>query len=233
MSSIMLGHGADVRDKNFSCIYLITSPVLNHYQFVRYYVGQTKSLRNRIKAYNNIKKITQRKLNFSFEKYGRGSHEISILIRCPESELNFWESNYIRLFDCFDTEHGMNLMVGGDVKQVSAETRAKHSSHHKGKKQSEEHVRKRVESRRNGDGYSEQALLNIAKGNEKQRGKKLPQCVKDKIVQSLKSVVRTEEWKNRISEASKKKWAKEEFKIKILTAIREKKESKSKQYKLF
>ncbi len=158
---IQLGLDANVKDKNFSCIYLIISPTLDHYPFFRYYVGRTRNFKNRVAAYNNVKEITQRKLRLSFKKYGREKHIIEVLYKCREEELNFFEPFFIKLLNTFDTEHGMNLMVGGDVKEVSQETRQKMSDFRKGKKHSEEHVRKVAESRKNGDGYSEQALKNI------------------------------------------------------------------------
>ena len=91
------------------CIYGIKNP--NN----KWYIGQTINLEKRVKDYRNFKNIkSQVRLNNSFKKYGFQNHTIHILKECNDkNELNFWEKFYIKLFDTFETEHGLNLTTGG------------------------------------------------------------------------------------------------------------------------
>lgn len=108
-------------------IYKITSPL------GRVYIGQSRNVQKRMNRYKNGLAKGQFRLHHSLLKYGLESHTFEILCICSIDELNDLECYYINLYDSFDTEHGLNLKIGGDVKvKVSDETKKKQSESHKG-----------------------------------------------------------------------------------------------------
>lgn len=107
--------------KKTSGIYLLTSPS------GKLYVGQSRNIEKRIKDYKSHDCLTQRKLYFSFEKYGFENHKFEILEECSVEMLNEREIYWINHFQTFNTEHGLNLTSGGSNPNVSEETRKLHS----------------------------------------------------------------------------------------------------------
>lgn len=92
----------------------------------RVYIGQSCDIMERISAYKNRRCKRQALLYSSIEKYGWSSHEFKVIFECPRIELNKWEIFYIDLYDSFDTDHGMNLSTGGNMRySVSASTKNK------------------------------------------------------------------------------------------------------------
>lgn len=122
----------NIETTKLSCIYIITSPSFH------YYIGRTVDLNKRMCNYRAYKAKAQVKLSCSFKKYGIENHIISILRICRREELNLWESFYIKLFDSFDTEYGLNLTTGGDCPTRSKETIEKIRLANLGKKMSAE-----------------------------------------------------------------------------------------------
>ena len=120
-------------------IYKITNKINN-----KIYIGQTiRSLFERVKDYKLYK--TNGYLINSFNKYGFDNFEFSIIDTATSiQELNEKEKYYINLFNSYDRNIGYNIELGGNNCSASEETRKKMSISHKGIKQSEEWVKKRI-----------------------------------------------------------------------------------------
>lgn len=120
-------------------IYKITSPS------GKIYIGQSLDIHYRWNVqYFKLKCKSQTKLYESFLEHGVENHTFEI-IHTLESfdsnklelkiELNKLEINYIKHFDCFDKNHGLNLTSGGDKNLiVSNETKKRLSESHLGQK---------------------------------------------------------------------------------------------------
>jgi len=76
------------------------------------YIGQTTNFKKRLNNHKNCNQKT--KLYHSFNKHGFSNHKIEVVLDCQESELDFWERFYIKIFDSFNSEHGLNLTDGGN-----------------------------------------------------------------------------------------------------------------------
>lgn len=139
-------------------IYKITNPKGN------IYIGQSKDILKRIYFYKKGKCKSQAKLFHSLLKYGFDNHLIEIIEECPLEMLNEREIYWIKFYNSFNTEHGLNLQSGGLVCIVSDATREKQSEIKLGYKRSTETKAK------------------ISKNNARTRlGKPLTQDEKDKI----------------------------------------------------
>ena len=119
--------------KNCICIYKITSPSGKNY------IGQTTNLCKRlnryINAYNMKKTKGQVYLFNSFIKYGIISHKFEILHTFElynREKLSESEKYYIKVYNSFNKEKGLNLTAGGEGKL--------------GRKMSEENKRKLIEA---------------------------------------------------------------------------------------
>ena len=117
------------------CIYKITSPINE------IYIGQTINLRRRLNSYKNYNKLVhQKRLKDSLIQFGYEKHDISILKICNHDELNIWEEFYIKFFDTFEADYGLNSTSGGKshkrMKGVlkTSEWKENISNAHKGKK---------------------------------------------------------------------------------------------------
>jgi len=107
--------------KDIVCIYKIQSPS------GKVYIGSTLDLRGRIKHYISFDCKAQRKLFFSFKKYGLISHTLTIIHVCDKNELFFKEREYGILYNVL-SNNGLNLALPGDGKNnglLSEETIAK------------------------------------------------------------------------------------------------------------
>lgn len=124
-------------------IYKITSPSN------RVYIGQSIRIEERILEYKKNKNCNgQPKLLNSFLKYGIENHLFEIIEECDVILLNererYWQEFYNVIID------GLNCILTNtnDKKAVfSKNIREKMSKSKKGKKQSDAHVKKRVESK--------------------------------------------------------------------------------------
>lgn len=95
-------------DQSNCGIYYIISPSQ------KIYIGKTKDFKDRMRRYRKGQLKSQRRLGNSFKKYGFEKHNIKLFFSCPENELNFWESFFIKTFNTFQTEYGLNLTSGGE-----------------------------------------------------------------------------------------------------------------------
>jgi len=102
-------------------IYKITSPS------GKIYVGQSVNILSRKSSYVNLHCESQSKIHRSINKYGWDVHKFEIIHECSRDKLNEMERYYIKLFDTFNTKHGLNLTSGGDSasREISDETREK------------------------------------------------------------------------------------------------------------
>jgi group I intron endonuclease len=101
-------------------IYKITSPSN------KIYIGKSIDILKRRKQYSKLYCKTQTHLYNSFIKHGFDEHKFEILCECDRTELNDLEIYYIKLFQSFDSEHGLNLKAGGEGGGThSKETRLK------------------------------------------------------------------------------------------------------------
>jgi group I intron endonuclease len=115
--------------KKITGIYKITSPT------GRVYIGQSINI---IRRWNEYKKLhgcgSKTRLYRSLKKYGHNKHKFEILCQCENRELNDKEIYYIDLYQCFNSESGMNLHSGGNNHTISDETREKLKISHLGQK---------------------------------------------------------------------------------------------------
>lgn len=131
--------------RNIECnglIYMIENLVNN-----KKYIGQTIRLFNdRINDYKNGLGNTY--LNASFKKYGWNNFKFSIIdIATNLNELNEKEIDYILKYKSNDRNHGYNIENGGRNSIPSEETKNKMSQSARGRKQSDEWIRKRISTK--------------------------------------------------------------------------------------
>lgn len=98
-------------------IYKITSPT------GKIYIGQSANCVRRKWYYRRGYCERQTKLYHSILKHGWDNHLFEVIHPCKREELNDLEIYYIILFNCFNTEHGLNLTSGGKVIETSDETK--------------------------------------------------------------------------------------------------------------
>lgn len=89
-------------------IYKITSPS------GKVYIGQSKDCKLRERFYRTLQCNKQWKIHYSILKYGWEAHQFEVIHQCSIEELNDLEVYYIELYQCFNTEHGLNLQSGGN-----------------------------------------------------------------------------------------------------------------------
>lgn len=166
-------------------IYKIVSPV------GRVYIGKSKDIEKRwghYRKHQNCQKQTR--LYRSFLKYGAVNHSFEVLILCTEEELDALEIYYIKLYDSFDTMHGLNLRSGGEGGRCANESKILISKKNKGRKRTEEQKKKLIHTYKRGpDHYlfgktiSEEAKQHLRNIN---LGKKQTEEVKRKISEAGK-----------------------------------------------
>lgn len=98
-------------------IYKITSPTgcIN--------IGQATDIENRFSYYKRLACKGQKRLYNSLKKYGVKNHTFEIIHLCKKEELNELECYYVKLFDTFNTPHGLNLKGGGARGKLSDESK--------------------------------------------------------------------------------------------------------------
>lgn len=88
-------------------IYQVTNPK------GKVYIGQSIDCFSRKKTYQTASCKSQERLCNSIKKYGWENHKFEIIHECEESRLNELEIFYIKKFNCFNSETGLNLRSGG------------------------------------------------------------------------------------------------------------------------
>lgn len=139
-------------------IYKITSPKN------KIYIGQSTDINKRFHHYKYYDCKAQKHLHASFIKYGYNSHKFEIVHECLLEELNDLEIYYIELFQCHNSKYGLNLVPGGNNGTGLNNKGKKHPytprPSLKGRPQSQEHINKRLESRK-GFKHSEESKEKI------------------------------------------------------------------------
>lgn len=104
-------------------IYKITSPT------EKIYIGQSINIISRWAFYKTLNCKHQSLLFYSLKKHGAKNHRFEIIHQCHKDELNKLERHYIKLYDTFNSKHGLNLDSGGGLEC----TRVPFSDEHKRK----------------------------------------------------------------------------------------------------
>lgn len=161
------------------------------------YVGQTtQKLKTRL-VHHCYKGSRCHKVKRALQKYKQVT--ISVLQEnMTLSQLNSFESFYIRLFNSMSHDDGYNLNSGGMNKTPSQETLIKLSESHKGKKQSNEQIEKRMKHLR-GKPLSDE---HKKKMSESRKGCVASESTKEKQSQSAKNRGISEETRRKMSEAT-------------------------------
>ena len=143
-------------------IYKITSPS------GRIYIGQSMNLERRINEYKKLNNCKgQSKLYLSLIKYGAENHIYEIIELCDLKIINERERFWQEYFECVTKGLNCILVKTSEKKMiVSDEVRKKMSESGKGKKQSKEHIQKRVNSK-NGYVHSEETKNKMANKRNK------------------------------------------------------------------
>lgn len=98
-----------MKQENPICgVYQITSPKK------RIYIGGSIDTERRKGEYSRLECKVQIRLYNSLKKHGWKNHKFEIIHLCKEKLLNELEMHYIKLFDTFNTPHGLNLTKGGE-----------------------------------------------------------------------------------------------------------------------
>jgi group I intron endonuclease len=175
------------------------------------YIGRTLCFRKRYNNYATLSCKRQPRLYSSLRKYGFDNHNITVLIKCKPEELNLWEAFYIKLFDSFNTEYGMNLTSGGDAALHTEQTKEKIRKSNLGRVFSESTLKKI-------SGSKKTAYSLLSEEEKIERGKILSKALvgipKSEAWKHKMSIIKTnskrspfsQEWKDKIGKSSKRKW---------------------------
>lgn len=195
---------------NIGTIYKITNPK------GKVYIGQTIKFENRMSTYAGGRCKNQKKLYGSIQKYGWENHLVEVVCSGPFTleGLNQLEIHYIRIHNSF--KRGLNMTEGGRGQKgykPTKQTLVKLAAANKGRKQSLEHIAKRIATKTargttgKGVGRSPEIVAKIAAAN---RGRKQSQETKDRISAAslgrpspLKGKPKSEETKARMSAGQK------------------------------
>jgi len=114
----------------------------------------------------------------AMQKHGLDAFSWQVIEECSKDNLDMREQHWIAVFDTF--RNGYNLTAGGEYnKELSEESRKRMSESHKGKKQSQETVEKRVKRGQDHFAY----------------GKQMNEATRNKISQSLTGLKQSDETK--------------------------------------
>lgn len=90
-----------------SGIYKITSPI------GKIYIGMSCDIDKRFSFYQKLNCKSQRLLYESFMKYGVSNHKFEVIEECDISDLSEKEKYYIKSYNSFNRENGLNMTIGG------------------------------------------------------------------------------------------------------------------------
>ncbi len=146
---------------NNNCgIYKITCQSNNGFEYI--YIGQAQKISARWvhhKSSLNNNSHRNKKIQSVANKYGLGQLAFEIVEICEIEELNDKEMYYIKVFNTYDTKHGLNLTQGGSgpsgfkassaTKQKMSDSHkeryAKHGHHCTGRKLTVDQIKQRTE----------------------------------------------------------------------------------------
>ncbi len=222
-----------MNSKNNFGIYKITSPT------GKIYIGQTVKSKRRYSDYKRVDCKNQRLLFNSLKKHGFESH-IFEMIHILEvinmskidiiNELNRLEIYYIEFHNSFkdNNENGMNLNKGGNINQVSQETKDKIRLYATGKTPTQE-TKDKISKANKGKKRTQEEIEAIIK---KLTGRKRSGESKKRMSEIMTGKIFTDEHKKNLSESKKgdKSWNygkkhKEESILKMSEAHKGKKKS--------
>lgn len=151
-------------------IYKIISPTN------KIYIGQSINILKRWEKYYNLNCKQQPKIYASLLKYSANNHKFEIICQCDKLELNNLEKYYIDLYKSFNSEHGLNLLDGGNYVKMSDETKRKMSLAKIGKKViiSKEH-REKISKAKKGKLFSDEHKKNLSKSSFNKNAKPILQ----------------------------------------------------------
>lgn len=176
-------------------IYKITSPSN------KIYIGQAINIYKRWKFYKGLRCKNQRKLYYSFLKYGTETHTFEILEVCLPIELNEREIYYIKFFDTFLSKHGLNLRSGGEKSVMTPEFKEKASKWQRGRTLTKEHC----ENISKGNKKAWESTPDAEKARRTERIKNMWKENREYISSRLKGLKRPASSKINYSNASKKR----------------------------
>jgi group I intron endonuclease len=189
-------------------IYKITNPV------GKIYIGQSRDIIKRLNGYKRGVCKQQTKLYHSVHKYGWDNHVFEVIEQCTILQLNDQEIYWINFYDCFDTDHGLNLQSGGLVgSTVSEQTRERQRQKKLGTHRSEEtkaKISKNNACTRRGKPLTDDEKKRISEkvsksliGNQRSLGYKY---TSDQLA-ARPIPIQTEQKRKKNSEATKLMWA--------------------------
>jgi group I intron endonuclease len=229
------------REQPVSCIYKITSPS------GKIYIGCSKDIENRFYSYRLLDCKKQKRLFHSLNKYGFDNHIFEILKiinskGLTEVELiellKKEEIEYIKKYNSFidDNINGLNLTKGGELGQLSKESRIKIGNAHRGKK-TPDWLKEKLRLANTGRKHTEEAkdlirksslnrtaesrlkISEYHKGNKHNLGKKASAEARQNMSNAHKGIIHTEESKAKMRLAQKGKIVSEETKEKIRKSL--------------
>lgn len=159
---------------------------ITHIASGKSYIGISKDVHRRwIQHKSWVNTGARRSAIYSaMQKYGIDAFSWQIIEECSKDDLEMREQHWIAVFDTF--RNGYNLTAGGEYnKEVSEESRKRMSDSHKGKKQPQELIEKRVKRGSEHFAY----------------GKQRDEATRQKISQSLTGKKHSEETKAKRSKA--------------------------------
>ena len=196
-------------------IYKITNTVNN-----KVYIGQTiRTVEERYQRHlYEARQHTNRPLYNSMNHYGVDNFVVETLVEASNDKLNELEAFHIAEYNTTDPNFGYNLTTGGDScrvclsEEVEARRVAKIAAVHRGTKQSEETIEKRV-AKLKGQTRTEEQRKRFSESQKNRdpdtfaRGFTVPQERRDKISATLTGKKQSEETKLKRKESiSKLKW---------------------------
>lgn len=100
------------------------------------YIGQTINFKRRKAQHSRIHNDGSRKIYEAKKEYGYSAFEFSILKKCKNKEMDFFEAFYIEKHDSIN--NGYNILPGGSKSKRSEETRSRIAKANTGKVLSQE-----------------------------------------------------------------------------------------------
>lgn len=178
------------KQREICCIYKATNPI------GQIYIGATDDYYQRMRQYKSD--CTGQAMFYeSVEKHGFSNHKFEIVVEIEYNEelLSELEKHYIRLFNTFNSPHGLNLTSGGK----------------KGFKQHDTSIAKRANSKR-GKKATEQAILNMSLAHMGQKRSK-ESIDKQWQTRREKGIKPSDDQKAKVAESVKKSWEFRERKV--------------------